>query len=169
MNILPPVLLAAFLAAGCVSSAPRSRTAAPKPAPSSPAAARPIDAEAAKLLEVDRDFARDSVARGAAAAFLKVTDAESLRVVPAGAMPRGTDEFHQALMLLPQGARLSWIPREATVAKGGDMGWTWGDYEYRPGPSEGGKPGRGRYLTVWRRGADGAWRISADVGTATVE
>ena len=71
-----------------------------------------------------------------------------------------------AKLLTPGGPSLEWWPDTATVFPSGDLGFTTGHYLYK-GKDKDGKPieGRGNYLTVWRKGEDGKWRATVDIGT----
>jgi ketosteroid isomerase-like protein len=52
------------------------------------------------------------------------------------------------------------------VGSGGDLGYTLGRYELRfTGPDGAMQTSTGAYLTVWRRGPDGAWKVVLDQGT----
>lgn len=55
-----------------------------------------------------------------------------------------------------------WEPLEAGISTAGDLGWTLG----HAGNDAGGTPvwSEGRYLSVWRRAADGSWRVVTDLG-----
>jgi ketosteroid isomerase-like protein len=60
---------------------------------------------------------------------------------------------------------LTWDPVLAEVSKSGDLGYTVGQYESRRlGPD--GEPivVAGSYVTIWRREADGAWKVALDIG-----
>lgn len=69
-------------------------------------------------------------------------------------------------LLTPGGPSLEWWPDTATVFPAGDLGFTTGHYLYQ-GKDKDGRPveGRGNYLTVWRKGEDGKWRATVDIGT----
>ncbi len=69
-------------------------------------------------------------------------------------------------LLTPGGPSLEWWPDTATVFPTGNLGFTTGHYLYK-GKDKEGKPveGRGNYLTVWRKGEDGKWRATVDIGT----
>ena len=58
---------------------------------------------------------------------------------------------------------ISWKPTQAVVAASGDVGYTMGTNEITV-PDKNGKVTtlKGRYLTVWRRVANGPWRCSVD-------
>lgn len=61
------------------------------------------------------------------------------------------------------GPRLRWAPARAGVASSGDLAFTTGRWTLTAKGKDG-KPVReeGEYATVWRRGADGAWRALLD-------
>ena len=63
----------------------------------------------------------------------------------------------------PKEYQLTWVPEGAQMGPSNDMGFTWGHYE---GHSRGknGEPVRiaGRYMTVWKKIADGSWKVSLD-------
>ena len=69
-------------------------------------------------------------------------------------------------LLSDQDASLAWTPARAEVARSGDLGYTWGTYvltRTRDGKETTRRTGK--YLTIWRRGADGTWRVAADIGS----
>jgi ketosteroid isomerase-like protein len=60
----------------------------------------------------------------------------------------------------PGGSRLAWAPDRALASSGGDLAFTFGHAAWTPpggGPAE-----PGRYLTAWRRDADGLLRVALD-------
>jgi ketosteroid isomerase-like protein len=66
----------------------------------------------------------------------------------------------------PDGPRLTWMPTRGDIIGGGDLGYTVGSWERRV-LSAAGQPATasGHYLTVWRKQADGAWKIVYDTGS----
>jgi ketosteroid isomerase-like protein len=58
---------------------------------------------------------------------------------------------------------IGWKPAQAVVAASGDLGYTMGSNEITFADGKG-KVARaqGRYLTVWRRAAGGAWKCVVD-------
>jgi ketosteroid isomerase-like protein len=58
------------------------------------------------------------------------------------------------------GPTLRWAPTEAEAAAAGDVVFTRGDWVMTPAGA--GTPVTGRYLTVWRKAADGRWRVALD-------
>lgn len=64
--------------------------------------------------------------------------------------------------------QLEWEPVESFVACSGELGYTWGTSEIHLGPGDNGEPRivHGHYVCIWKREADGRWRIALDTGNA---
>jgi ketosteroid isomerase-like protein len=58
---------------------------------------------------------------------------------------------------------VSWKPIDVEVAKSGDLGYSWGDWK----DSEKDTILYGNYFTVWKRQADGTWKVALDCGGNT--
>jgi ketosteroid isomerase-like protein len=68
----------------------------------------------------------------------------------------------------PGGPKLSWRPTLSYVASSGDLAYTEGDFLSKAVGADGKESARtGRYVTVWRKGLDGAWRAVVDIGNRT--
>jgi ketosteroid isomerase-like protein len=63
----------------------------------------------------------------------------------------------------PKAYQLTWIPQGAQMGPSNDMGFTWGHYEGRS-KDKNGQPVimTGRYFTVWKKVADGTWKVALD-------
>ena len=62
-------------------------------------------------------------------------------------------------------AGLSWEPLSAELAASGDLGYSYGTWTFEgPGPDGQTRRSIGKYLTVWRKQADGSWKVVADIG-----
>jgi ketosteroid isomerase-like protein len=59
---------------------------------------------------------------------------------------------------------LGWAPEIAGVSAAGDLGWTSGPFEYRKEKTDEKPIATGHYVTVWRRQADGSWKVALDTG-----
>ncbi|HKC42128.1 MAG TPA: hypothetical protein VKC15_21475 [Gemmatimonadales bacterium] len=118
-------------------------------------------ADSHELLAADSAFAALSVARGAQAAFLSVAANEAILLGPPGApMTHGRDAIGAAFAEFPADAVLDWAPVTAVIAGSGDLGCTVGEASILARHSY------SKYLTVWKRQADGAWKFVADGGNA---
>lgn len=60
---------------------------------------------------------------------------------------------------------LTWDPTFASVGPSGDLGYTIGTYELTSSSAVGPVTSAGSYLTVWRRQANGDWKVEADIGS----
>jgi len=144
---------------------PPSLPSAPAPAEARKPPPPNPEAERKNLLELDLAFSRLSEEKGAAQAFYEflAPDAVSLQ---GGEVPlKGREAIKVHLAAGPQGL-LTWTPREAEVAASGDLGYTWGTYEFRTrNESDAPQIHYGKYVTLWKRQPDGSWKVALDVGS----
>ena len=137
--------------------------ASPAVAAAAPAGSGDLAAARAALVEAERAFSRLSQREGVRAAFLAYLAEDAVLFRP-GPVPGR--EFIAARPSPP--IELTWWPVYVEVAASGDLGYTTGPYVLREaGAGQGGETQNGYYLTVWRRQADGAWKVVADLGAAT--
>jgi ketosteroid isomerase-like protein len=63
---------------------------------------------------------------------------------------------------------LTWTPLFADMAASGDMGYTYGNYEFRAAGKDG-KPvvEHGKYTSIWKKQKDGSWKVVLDMGNST--
>ncbi len=63
----------------------------------------------------------------------------------------------------PKTYQLTWTPQGAQMGPSNDMGFTWGHYEGHS-KDKNGQPVviSGRYFTVWKKLADGTWKVALD-------
>jgi ketosteroid isomerase-like protein len=115
-------------------------------------------AAVAELLDADRAFAAKARADGVPAAF-NAYAAEDAIMLTADAVTSGRAGVAARYQNWPQGARLEWAPQTARVSARGDMGWTWGNSTYI---APDGARTNGRYISVWTRDYEGAWRFAFD-------
>ena len=127
----------------------------------------PVSGGTARLLmDADRRFAADvAAARGdeRARTWAWWFAPSGRQLVPAAVVTGPSDIL--ALMapaFADPGFSLTWAPDLADGA--GAWGWTSGRYvSTRPG-ADGPVSREGRYLTVWQRQPDGAWKVAVDTG-----
>jgi len=68
-----------------------------------------------------------------------------------------------ANMFALPGVAMTWQPGKVEVARSGDIGYSRGTYEFRMTDSKGQLVmEHGKYLTVWKKQADGNWKVAAD-------
>ena len=147
------MIAASFLAA-CNRQAPTTMRA-PLPEDHSAQAVQ-------EILAADRAFNDEAKAKGAGQAFADFMDEKDGMLIQGGTEPiRGRDAIfkEQNDNLVP--SPLVWSPDEAFAGKSGDFGASWGHWKFtRPN----GTTATGKYLTVWRKNADGKWKGLMDTG-----
>jgi ketosteroid isomerase-like protein len=61
------------------------------------------------------------------------------------------------------GFSLKWQPTRVEAARSGDLGYSLGTYEFSGGLPDGTPiTDRGKYATVWKKQADGSWKVALD-------
>jgi len=65
---------------------------------------------------------------------------------------------------------LTWTPVGADISASGDLGYTYGTFEFRSVDKEG-KPTveHGKYTSIWKLQKDGAWKVVLDMGNASAQ
>jgi ketosteroid isomerase-like protein len=129
------------------------------------AAAEPAQLKA-ELVKMEKDFCTMASEQGVPAAFahFAAPDAAFFDVDPRE--HRGQEAVRLRLADFPPNAKLTWAPLQVDVAASGDLGYTWGRYEFRsPGADGQERVGSGFYLTIWKRQPDGSWKFVIDTGT----
>lgn len=118
------------------------------------------------LADAERAFARTSVAKGVRASFLEYFAANCISFAPEPGNARARLLARPAPNPLPATV-LDWRPIYADISQAGDMGYTTGPstfVDHRPNP----RPNYyGFYFSVWKKQADGSWKVVLDIGTET--
>ena len=65
-------------------------------------------------------------------------------------------------MIAAPGFSLSWTATKAEVGAAGDIGYTTGTYQ----STMGGVSEKGKYVTAWKKQADGTWKVTEDIFNA---
>lgn len=114
-----------------------------------------------QLLEKDREFCRTAGEIGIAEAFYNYL-AENATVLTKGTEKpyQGREAVYNAYRALDK-CTLVWEPQDGDVSAAGDFGYTWGTAVFT---SEKGDVYKNKYLSVWKKQADGEWKVVADMG-----
>jgi len=123
-----------------------------------------------KLFEVDREFSIMSVEKGIAEAFVSYA-ADSAMILRDNMLPIvGQNAIGDLWANTPNGAQLVWEPDFADIAASGELGYTIGHWTYSVTDSSGAtQSSKGRYVTIWKKQADGNWKYVFDSGTTDPE
>lgn len=112
-----------------------------------------------QVVAAERAFAADSPVLGLHPSFVAhlAPDATVFQPTPTGGIAA-----HQGKP--PSKGTLSWGPAWAGVAGSGDLAVTSGPWEYRVSGDGAPPPATGWFFSVWKRQADGGWKVRADIG-----
>ena len=87
-------------------------------------------------------------------------------LAPNTPMAKGKDALRKtwSQMMTSPGFAISWQPTTVEASRGGDLGYSLGTYSLTMHDPTG-KPvtDRGKYVTVWKKQADGTWKVIADI------
>lgn len=124
-----------------------------------------VEAERTALLDTDTALAEAKAANDVAQVTSYYADDASI-FPPNGPSVNGKEAygpFLSQLFAIP-GFALSWQPKKAEVSRTGDLGYTLGAYELTMNDAEGNPlTDRGKYVTVWKKQADGTWKVVATI------
>ena len=115
------------------------------------------------VLATEHAFAKRAAEDGTAVAFGAYMDPADGRSFGSGPPIRGAAEIARRMGAHGVDRGLSWEPEEIFVSAGGDMAVSWGLYSFKP-KDPAAKPETGRFVTVWRKDATGAWKGIVDIG-----
>lgn len=120
------------------------------------------------LFDLEARFAKDVLAKGGpgfASWF-----AEDGVALGNGAAPLiGKVAIAKSATWSPKDYQLTWTPTDGMMGPSDDMGYTWGHFEGKS-KDKNGNPVviSGRYMTIWRKQADGTWKVVLDAGANDV-
>jgi ketosteroid isomerase-like protein len=158
------VILASVL---FVSELPAQTLEPPKPQPPTTLTGNPLTnpgltPQIEFLYQLEAKFAADT-AKGGGPAFAAWFAPDAVTLENGNAVVTGHDAIAARATWSPTVYQLTWTPEGARMSASGDMGFTWGHYE---GDSKDalGNPLKetGRYMTVWKKQPDGAWKVVLD-------
>lgn len=114
------------------------------------------------LMDLERRFAAD-VATGGGRAFASWFAEDAVSLSNGRPVQLGRGAIAATANWSPAVYQLTWTPTGAQMGPSNDMGFTWGHYEGHSKDAHG-EPivVVGRYITVWKRAADGAWKVALD-------
>ena len=132
---------------------------------------------AACSVQVSQTPGDEAAIRAASADWSKATQAKDLDKVmsfyaddarvfsPKVPMVQGKDNIRkgwQQMLALP-GPGLTFTTSGVEVAHSGDLAWEYGAYEFSTADANGKiTTEKGKYVTIWKKQPDGAWRVAAD-------
>ena len=116
------------------------------------------------LFDLEARFAKDVLERGGAA-FADWFAEDGVALGNGQAPAVGKVAIAKSAAWDPKVYQLTWTPTDATMGPSGDIGYTWGHFEGHSKDANGNPvTTTGRYITIWRKQADGNWKVVLDAG-----
>lgn len=156
--------LAGFLAG--VSASANGQLLAPGAPSSSPNPMADPTMKPGKMLLFDLEarFAKDVLEKGGAG-FAEWFAEDGVALGNGAPAVVGKVAIAKSANWSPKAYQLTWTPTDALMGPSGDMGYTWGHFEGHSKDANGNPvTTSGRYMTIWRKGANGDWRVVMDAG-----
>ncbi len=129
------------------------------------AAAPAATAETLKQLEAE--FMQAAAEKGSAG-YISYYAEDAVEVPNGQAAIQGKIEIAKTMGFLDdKNNRLTWTPVGADISSSGDLGYTWGTYEFRS-KDKSGNPitDYGKYTSIWKIQKDGSWKVVLDMGNS---
>ena len=116
------------------------------------------------LYDLEAKFAKDVLEKGGAG-FAEWFAEDGVALGNGAAPLVGRVAIAKSANWSPKAYQLTWTPTAAVMGPSGDMGYTWGHFEGHSMDAQGNPvTTTGRYMTIWRRNADGKWQVVLDAG-----
>ena len=121
----------------------------------------------AALVKIEGEFMKSAAEHGSQG-YLSYYADDAVEVPNGAAILRGKAEIAKTMGFLDNpNNHLSWVPVGAGIAASGDLGYTYGTYEFRTEDKDGKSVvDKGKYATVWKRQKDGSWKVALDMGNS---
>ena len=156
MKAFLPILVVAFLVAPIVfPTAHRTVSAAPR-----------VTADTLKQLEAEF---MQAAATGGSQGYMSYYADDAVEVPNGAPLIIGKPEIAKGMGFLDDpNNRLTWTPVGADISSSGDLGYTYGTFEFRSKDKDGKLHiDYGKYTSIWRLQKDGKWKVALDMGNAS--
>lgn len=120
-----------------------------------------VEAMRSALLQVEEDYSKLVASKKTIDSFLSLM-ADDVRLFRMNAFPAVGKQATQAALVAKQGV-LTWQPVKADVSRSGDLGYTYGSYEFKANGGDGKSAENGSYVRIWKRQKGGNWKVVLDI------
>jgi len=121
----------------------------------------------AALVKIENDFMKAAADHGSQGYMSYYAD-DAVEVPNGAAFLQGKAEIAKTMGFLDTpDNHLTWAPVGSGMAASGDLGYTYGTYEFVSKDKDG-KPivDKGKYTTIWKKQKDGSWKVALDMGNS---
>ena len=155
MKSFLPILVAAFLVATIIFPVSHPKVSA-------------SGATADMLKQLEAEFMKAAAEKGSQGYMSYYAD-DAIEVPNGAPLIQGKIEIAKGMGFLDdRNNRLLWTPVGADISGSGDLGYTYGTYEFHSKDKDG-KPTAeyGKYTSIWKLQKDGSWKVVLDMGNAS--
>ena len=138
--------------------------------PSGPRSAATMKPTAETLKQLEAEFMKAAAEDGSAGYMSYYAD-DAVEVPNGASIMQGKTEIAKTMGFLDnKDNHLTWTPVGADISASGDLGYTYGNYEFHAKDKDG-KPvvQHGHYTSIWKKQKDGSWKVVLDMGNAAAE
>ena len=127
-------------------------------------------ATAEMLKQLEGEFMKAAAEKGSQGYMSYYAD-DSVEVPNGGAIIHGKANIAKGMGFLDdKNNSLIWTPVGADISASGDLGYTYGNYEFHSKNKEGKATVEyGKYTSIWKRQKDGSWKVVLDMGNSNSE
>jgi ketosteroid isomerase-like protein len=125
---------------------------------------------AATLQQLEADFMKAAAEKGSQGYMSYYAD-DAVELPNGAPILQGKENIAKTMGFLDnQDNHLTWTPVGADISVSGDLGYTYGNYEFRAKDKDGKAIiDHGKYTSIWKKQKDGKWKVVLDMGNATAE
>ncbi|MGH7598505.1 MAG: YybH family protein [bacterium] len=127
-----------------------------------------ISAALSSLVEAERAFARACLEKGIRASFTEFFAAGGIAFQPQPVKYKESVR-EQPASLQPDAVTIAWEPIFSDISAAGDMGYNTGPVTITDKIFKTRPPKYGFFFSVWKKQADGQWKVALDLGVDTNE
>ena len=119
------------------------------------------------LVKLEREFMQATADHGSQG-YLSYYAEDAVELPNGHALLRGKAEVAKTMGFLDNPRNhLFWTAVDGGISASGDLGYTYGTYEFRSRDKDGRLSSTyGKYATIWRKQRDGSWKVVLDMGNA---
>jgi ketosteroid isomerase-like protein len=121
----------------------------------------------AALMNIENNFMKAAASHGSQGYMSYYAD-DAVEVPNGETFLQGKENIAKTMGFLDKpDNHLTWAPVGAGIAASGELGYTYGRYEFSSKDKDG-KPAvdTGKYATIWKKQIDGSWKVALDMGNS---
>jgi len=133
-----------------------------------PSAFAVAKASADDLRRLEADFMKAAAEKGADG-YMSYYAEDAVEVPNGEVFIQGKSEIAKTMGFLnDKNNQLTWTPVGADMSASGDLGYTYGTFEFSSKDKDGkAVVAHGKYTSIWKKQKDGSWKVVLDMGNSS--